>query len=844
MLQPPVPVDEAERLEELLCYAVLDTAGEPAYDDLVLIASQICDAPIALVSLVDADRQWFLAREGIDAVETPRVNAFCAHAILGSDVFVVPDAHEDERFFDNPLVTGGPKVRFYAGAPLVTPSGHALGTLCVIDHVPRTLDASQQAALQALSRQVVAQLQLRRRTAELEETESRFRVIASSLQTGIAVQGLDSRIMWTNESARRLLGLTEDQLAGRTSFDPAWRAIHADGTDFPGEEHPAVVALRTGVAQHGVMMGVYRPNSSDYVWLQVDAVPQRDREGKPFQVVVSFADISELKRAEAEAGVRASLNESILSASPMAIIVTGLDGVVTTFNVAAERLLGYRSSEVIGLHSPALWHDPNEILVRAETMSEELGEPIAAGFEVFASEAIRGLKSEREWTYIRKDGVRLEVKLRMTPVRNANGTVCGFMGLANDISLRKRAEAVLLAAKAAAETTSSAKSEFLATMSHEIRTPMNGVLGFTNLLMDTPLNDDQRLFTATIKQSGEALLAIINDILDFSKIESGKLTLESVPFDVEATIHDVTRLMTATAAERGNVLRVNYHAAAPHETIGDPTRTRQVMLNLVGNALKFTQRGTVTVGVEEVAVRGTRRLLFSVKDSGIGIHPEKHAALFQAFTQADSSTTRGYGGTGLGLAICKRLTELMDGEIGVDSTPGNGATFWFTLPLRVPARASERILMPPPVGTPAAATAPVAPLLLRVLVAEDAPVNQMLVKRLLQNVGCDADIAPDGRDAVARFEAGVYDIVLMDCHMPVMDGFEATAKIRAIEARSGGHVVRIPIIALTASAMSDDRAHCLAVGMDDFVTKPFSPQELRDALERWAVVPAAAPSCP
>jgi PAS domain S-box-containing protein len=685
----------------------------------------------------------------------------------------------------------------------------------------------------------VAQLELRRTAIDAERTEVRFRSIASSLQVGIVVHGMDAAILWTNPAARRILELTEDELTGRTAFDPAWRAVRDDGSDLPGDEHPVALALQTGQEQRGTIIGTHQTVSGDRVWLQVDAVPQYDSHGTLFQVITSFADITALKRANTDAADRAALNASILLASPLALIATDIDGTISVFNRAAEQLLGYHAEEVVGTCTPAIWHDTEEMVARAFTLSEDNGEIVEPGFAVFTSEAARGQKSEREWTYIRKDGSRVSVKLRVTAVRNSAGAICGFLGLANDISVRKEAEAALRTAKAAAESTSRAKSEFLATMSHEIRTPMNGVLGFANLLIGTTLDDEQRLFASTIKESGEALLSIINDILDFSKIEAGKLTIEELPFDVRHTVRDIARLMQATAAERGNTIVLDDATAVACETVGDPTRVRQVILNLVGNALKFTQRGRVFVRAGPVPGTETPMVRISITDTGIGISPDKQAGLFEAFTQADSSTTRGYGGTGLGLAICKRLTHLMGGEIGVDSEPGLGSTFWFTLPLYEPARSPSTSGMAETAAPAVASIAASPPLGLHVLVAEDAPVNQMLVSRLLAIYGCTHDVAADGAEAVARYEGSVYDVILMDCHMPKVDGYEATRRIRAMEATTGAHL-RIPIVALTASATLDDKTHCLNAGMDDFVAKPFGPDELRAALERCSTVTATA----
>ena len=444
------------------------------------------------------------------------------------------------------------------------------------------------------------------------------------------------------------------------------------------------------------------------------------------------------------------------------------------------------------------------------------------------------LRSEEEFG--REDGTVLPVAFTASAILE-DDQVAGAVIVFRDISERREAEAATRAARDQAIEASRLKSQFLANMSHEIRTPMNGVLGLSRILLDTDIDDVQRNYLRALRDCGESLMVIINDILDFSKIEAGKLDLEDVAFDLGASLTSVANAMAVAAHEKGLHLHLDVDPALPQQVRGDPVRLRQVLTNLVGNAIKFTHTGAVTVAAAAV---GGERVSISVTDSGIGIDPASRAKVLGAFGQADSSTTRRYGGTGLGLAICSHLVGMMGGVLDFVSQPGHGSTFWFEIPL---PEADETELEEPAVvaddrgpwepraqivALHSADTASTSPG--RILIADDAPVNRLVAARQLERLGYRVDLVTTGEEALTAVQRTQYDAVLMDCLMPVMDGYEATRRIRRLE----GAARSTQIIAMTASAMVGDREECLAAGMDDYLSKPLNPDLLAEALQRAA----------
>jgi PAS domain S-box-containing protein len=518
------------------------------------------------------------------------------------------------------------------------------------------------------------------------------------------------------------------------------------------------------------------------------------------------------RQLESEHALAQRHQELFENASDM-VYTLDLDGRVTSMNKAGEAMTGLALST-----SPRLSFF-DVVAPSARESAERLHLALVRDGAPFRGEV--ELRSAR--------GTRLVADVAERLVRR-DGRPVAVQGIARDVTTHKRAEIEMRNAREAAESANRAKSQFLANMSHEIRTPMNGIVGMTDLTLDTELTTEQREYLQTVKSCADALLRLIDDVLDFSKIEAGKMSLDPVEFPVRQTLEDIRKMFGLRAAEKGLSLAFAVAAEVPDRLVGDPGRLRQVLLNLVGNALKFTSTGGVSLDVDRLASGADGAdIRFAVSDTGIGIPLEQQRLIFDPFTQADGGTTRRFGGTGLGLTISSRLVHMMGGTLSVESAPGKGSRFFFSARFAVAEAARPR---------PGGAATPVAPALtasggqgLRVLLAEDNPVNQRLTERLLQKRGHTVIMANDGQQAVDAVSRDAFDLILMDVQMPQLNGFEATAAIRTMERESGR---RTPIVAITAHAMAGDRERCLEAGMDAYISKPVRAYELYAALETLA----------
>jgi PAS domain S-box-containing protein len=636
-----VPADEAARLAALRRYHILDTAGEQVFDDLALLASTICATPIGVISLVDEERQWFKARVGLNASETTRDVAFCAHTILHSDVFIVPDATHDPRFAGNPLVTGDPRVRFYAGAPLETSDGFRLGALCAIDHAPRQLRPEQVEALRALARQVVLALELRRAGLEARRTEhtrreeeARYRELVENASDAIYTFDLEGRITAFNAAAERLTGhsraaaltMTVDELLGPGSLAQA-RARLATA-DTPGR----------ALARSTLHERDFVTKTGSRVRLEVRSQLVM-RDGAAAAVLEIARDMTARNEAEA---LRAHL-AAIVESSNDAIIGETIDGVINSWNDGAERLFGYRADEIVG--------QPISILIPAGHTTPVL-EKLKRGEEVVQYETVRRHRT----------GTLVDVSVTASPMRDAAGRLSGASVIARDIRERLALERQ--------------RRDFLAMLTHDIKNPVGNMSGYLEVLSwRQDLDPKTRDVVTRMESSVETIRALVTNYLDLSKIEAGFLTLTKHPLDLNAVLARVTEQYEVEAGRRQITLEARLNTNLP--TIeGDPVALERVFANLVSNAVKFTPAaGRVTLASH----CDTNTVAVMVSDTGPGITRDEQPSLFQPYRQ--TATGRAQVGTGMGLFIAKSVVEAHGGTVGVSSEIGSGTTFTVTLPV-------------------------------------------------------------------------------------------------------------------------------------------------------------------
>jgi len=816
---------ESIRLGSLRDLGILDSPAEAEFDALVQAASLVCGTPISLISLVDETRQWFKANTGLPGVtETPREHAFCAHAILGEDVMEVPDATDDARFAENPLVTGAPNIRFYAGAPIRLRNGSAIGTLCVIDRQARRMDAHQLEILRCLARTAgyaIEDWRARREQIEtaqaLLESQSRLRRTEAFLNRVGRVAGIG--------------GFEFDLLTGEgVASAEAYRMSNVAPSDHPVPSLQETMEFFApearpvaGAALHRAMQGEggwdlvlpFIPVDRPQIWVRtVGSVEMED--GRPVRLTGTAQDVSD--RVARRQTLERTLERLSLATESCDIGIWDWDIAEDAMHWDARMRCLYGLCAEHPVSRPEVWSD--------HLHPEDCDRAVQAIRD--ALDGTREFNTEFRVTW--PDGTVRDIAATGRVTRDAAGKPLRMVGANWDITERRAAEA-LRAAHAAVENASRAKSEFLATMSHEIRSPLSGLIGVVDLLRASGLNGEQARMAKMVHVSAAMLLAVLNDILDFSKIEAGALAVAPVAIELRALIEEMAQPLRLAAAHKRLDFDVLVAPGLPKWLMLDGLRLRQILNNLIANAIKFTAAGGIRLDVTAAA---DGRLRFDVTDTGIGMSAEVVAQLFTPFMQADSSTSRRFGGSGLGLSISHKLAGLMGGALTVTSRLGEGSVFCLTLPLAACAPARD-------VAADANETVPPAlPPSTRVLVVDDDPTIRWLSQQQLLKLGVSAEAAEDGVVALARLQAERFDLLLTDCHMPGLDGVALACAVRShTQARLNG----LPIIGVTADVTEAQRNLCLAAGMNELAIKPLTTERLAYLLQRH-LSPLAADSPP
>jgi|HubBroStandDraft_1064217.scaffolds.fasta_scaffold00142_2 two-component system sensor histidine kinase/response regulator len=637
--------------------------------------------------------------------------------------------------------------------------------------------------------------------AESRRAEAQLSKIVEGAGHGITLISASGMLQYCNRGFLKMLGFESIESLAAAGFQPGVY-IHPDDQAMVEARRLERHAGNNPPAQYEFRM--CRPDGK-VIWVECMA-SFIVWNGEPVSLAW-LTDITARKQAEQARNRSEKLFMMVFQSSPDLMTLSTLeDGRYVDVNEAFLRAFGLKREDVIGRTRRAVgvWSEDDRRAV--------------------FDDAPASLDQGRMISLARSGGEPRDIEIKVQSIRFEDQNL--VLAIGRDVTERRRQEEAMRRSKEAAELANRVKTEFLANMSHEIRTPMNGIIGMTAMLLRTPLDREQRDYAQAVQDSGDALLAVINDILDVSKLEAGKVELEEIDFDAGELIDSAAGLLAPRAESKNIVIRTILDAGSRGSFRGDPTRLRQVLLNLIANAVKFTERGQVTVTASTLGPAESPHLRIEVADTGIGMSEETCAQLFQKFTQADSSVTRRFGGSGLGLAISRQLIDLMDGRIGVSSRPGTGSTFWFEVPLAPPGRDVSSAAIPD------AAIRPARPL--QVLLAEDNVINQKLVRAILVSAGHRVDIATNGAAAVEAVRNGGYDVVLMDVHMPVLDGAQATAQIRALPTPQS----RTTVIALTAHAMVGAKEVYLAAGMDDYLTKPINPTSLLSRLADLASRPA------
>ena len=775
------------------------------FDRLTALLCSTFGMPFGLISVLDGNEAMFRSEIGLGEASLPRDQSVSKVLVaMGPGAsLVIEDALEHPTLYQHPMVVGPPHLRFFAGATVSTADGCPVGAVGVMDVKPHpALTAEQIESLKLIAR-IAGDMVDQAAAARIQAEQLQLLEMAESV-TGIGHWRLDrttNRVVWSDE-VYRIYGV--DRATFNPSLDDALKYFHPD-------DRVTLEGLLQQTAETGegfeVRLRLIRDDGETRQVISRGSA-ERLEDGSVGALFGVFQDLTEADRA-LERLARSETQYRLLADRATDIIVTyDQAGCFTYASPAIETVTGHRPQDLIG--------QPVLSLILADDVPE-----LTNRFRAMVAGQAEDSTDRLRYRAVTKTGEIVWFEAQTTIVRDADGLAVEFQDVIRDISETKQLEDQLIRARDRAEAGARAKSEFLANMSHELRTPLTSVIGFSGLLQASKqLPAIEKGHAERIHTASGALLSVINDILDYSKLEAEAVDMEPRPFAPRDLADGAAAIVETQCRDKGLDLVVEIDPALPQALTGDEGRLRQVMLNFLSNAVKFTPRGRVhlTVGGRPAA-DGRWMLRVSVTDTGIGLSAEQVSTMFERFTQGDASTTRIYGGTGLGLAISQRLVELMGGKVGVDSRPGEGSTFWLEVALpeaeAVTATHTDEVQMPEQ-GY-------------RILVADDAAANRELVVAILAGLGLEADAVCDGAEAIDAVRTGTYDLVLMDMQMPVMDGLAATRAIRAMD----GPVARLPILALSANVQREQVDRCLEAGMDGHLAKPIQIPDLAEALGRF-----------
>jgi len=901
--------DELRRIKGLEAYQILDTEDERPFNSIAELAAELCQMPMAMITLLDSNRQWFKAKVGLDLRETSREFSFCNYTIQSNEVLEVNDTLLDERFASNPFVIGYPMVRFYAGAPLTTENGCKLGALCVMDTNPNALNDLQRKTLHLLADEVVLHIESSKRNRELkyhldaaqeyqemfnhsgdlhcivsetgqiefvnnsvvdiigytaDEVKGRFiwdfcppderskvlpdiykaissgldhfkletsvvtkdksikifswnnvirsgrwlingrdithqkknqrmleqlSLVASHVNNGVVINDADSKAIWVNKAFETITGYSAGEVLGRKIGDLLLRNY---------TDNPTLIYARSQTASKesfSVVLPAHRKDSRP-IWLSVMNTIVLNGDGEADKTIEILTDITQQKESDSQ-------NETLnlaLSKSSVGIVVRDNTNKVIWFNDAFEVITGYSLTEFKGKHL-------GDILIGPDTSMDDY----RIAKEAFANQTTY----EIENLFYTKAGDKVWLYLSNTPLFNETGQMERQVSIVVDVTERKKAEQEIIATREAAIKLGKAKETFLSVMSHEMRTPLNAIIGISRVLLDEDPLERQLENLDMLMFSTENLLTLINDVLDYTKIETGNLELELRPVNLKKIVNSTVESLRFKVDREKVSMKVEIDERIPEILVADNTRVYQVLMNLLGNAIKFTEQGEISLELALVSEDSQSvSIQFRVSDTGIGINPDKLDYIFESYTQESTDTTRKYGGTGLGLAITKKLVQLHHSEIFVESEKGRGSSFYFTIQFTRSSEADieEAGFEQPTVSIPS-----------YILIVDDNPINRMVAQKTVMRWGIKSDLAENGKKALEMIKRKDYDLVLMDLHMPVMDGYEATRQIRMLPDKKHKE---LPIVALTGSDLVVRKEMILDAGITDTVMKPFVPMDL------------------